>query len=444
MGDLVAVTFTEKAAGELKLRLRQELEVARTTADAGGGERARLEHALKNLEEAHISTIHGFCADLLREHPVEAGIDPLFRRSDRGRGAPLLRRSVRRVVSGGAGGDARGRPPIPPAIEPPRRGQVAIQAMTARSTVSARPAGTSWTGATFEAAWTRPDFDRSAEIDRDHGRRGTRLRRDDGTGQPARATRCLPIPPRPVGPATSCALIVAAGDVDAAEAVLVDLCRDRDFRRARKGSGAAFGQGLARADVQAAHRALVQQLDEFKARRRRRPGGAAARGAARKHPPLRAAQGASTAPSIFSICCCAHAISCATATKCGVTFRTRFTCLFVDEFQDTDPLQAELLLLLAADDPAEREWTRVRPVPGKLFIVGDPKQSIYRFRQRRRRDLSQGLRTARATGGALRPPDHQLSQPAEHPAGRQRRVPAADDRRRRHAAGRLRAAGALA
>ena len=53
----------------------------------------------------------------------------------------------------------------------------------------------------------------------------------------------------------------------------------------------------------------------------------------------------------------------------------------MDEFQDTDPLQAELLLLLAADDPDERDWTRVRPVPGKLFMVGDPKQSIYRFRR---------------------------------------------------------------
>src|SRR6185503_7364686 len=59
----------------------------------------------------------------------------------------------------------------------------------------------------------------------------------------------------------------------------------------------------------------------------------------------------------------------------------RFTHLLVDEFQDTDPLQAEILLLLAADDPGERDWRRVRPVPGKLFVVGDPKQSIYRFRR---------------------------------------------------------------
>ncbi len=61
--------------------------------------------------------------------------------------------------------------------------------------------------------------------------------------------------------------------------------------------------------------------------------------------------------------------------------QARFTHFFVDEFQDTDPLQAEILLLLAADDPGEDDWRQVTPVPGKLFLVGDPKQSIYRFRR---------------------------------------------------------------
>ena len=59
----------------------------------------------------------------------------------------------------------------------------------------------------------------------------------------------------------------------------------------------------------------------------------------------------------------------------------RFTHYFVDEFQDTDPIQAELLLLLAADNPQESNWLKVSPIPGKLFLVGDPKQSIYRFRR---------------------------------------------------------------
>ncbi|MGB9206026.1 MAG: UvrD-helicase domain-containing protein, partial [Terriglobales bacterium] len=62
-------------------------------------------------------------------------------------------------------------------------------------------------------------------------------------------------------------------------------------------------------------------------------------------------------------------------------FQDRFTHLFVDEFQDTDPLQAEILVLLAATDPAANNWRSVTPVPGKLFIVGDPKQAIYRFRR---------------------------------------------------------------
>src|SRR5205807_213449 len=61
--------------------------------------------------------------------------------------------------------------------------------------------------------------------------------------------------------------------------------------------------------------------------------------------------------------------------------QSRFTHIFVDEFQDTDPLQAELLLLLAAEDPKATAWLEATPKPGKLFLVGDPKQSIYKFRR---------------------------------------------------------------
>ncbi|MGH8565457.1 MAG: UvrD-helicase domain-containing protein [Gammaproteobacteria bacterium] len=62
-------------------------------------------------------------------------------------------------------------------------------------------------------------------------------------------------------------------------------------------------------------------------------------------------------------------------------FQNRFTHIFVDEFQDTDPLQAEILLLLASKDRTVSDWRKIDPVAGKLFIVGDPKQSIYRFRR---------------------------------------------------------------
>src|SRR5262249_50693000 len=58
--QIVAVTFTEKAAGELKLRLREALEVRRGQA-SDSAVRDRLDDALKSLEEAHVNTIHGFC-----------------------------------------------------------------------------------------------------------------------------------------------------------------------------------------------------------------------------------------------------------------------------------------------------------------------------------------------------------------------------------------------
>ena len=62
-------------------------------------------------------------------------------------------------------------------------------------------------------------------------------------------------------------------------------------------------------------------------------------------------------------------------------FQGRIRRLLVDEFQDTDPIQAEILFYLTGTDVAEKDWTKLRPAPGSLFLVGDPKQSIYRFRR---------------------------------------------------------------
>lgn len=61
--------------------------------------------------------------------------------------------------------------------------------------------------------------------------------------------------------------------------------------------------------------------------------------------------------------------------------RRRYRVLYVDEFQDTDPIQAQILFYLTtSEDAFSTDWTRCRPEPGSLFLVGDPKQSIYRFR----------------------------------------------------------------
>ncbi|WMT42264.1 UvrD-helicase domain-containing protein [Paenibacillus sp. D2_2] len=65
-------------------------------------------------------------------------------------------------------------------------------------------------------------------------------------------------------------------------------------------------------------------------------------------------------------------------------FAERYQKLLVDEFQDTDPIQAELMFLLTGDSEDggyQRDWRQLTPRPGSLFVVGDPKQSIYRFRR---------------------------------------------------------------
>lgn len=62
-------------------------------------------------------------------------------------------------------------------------------------------------------------------------------------------------------------------------------------------------------------------------------------------------------------------------------FQEKYRFLLVDEFQDTDPIQAEIMFYLTGEDVTELVWTRCRPKPGSLFVVGDPKQAIYRFRR---------------------------------------------------------------
>src|SRR5439155_17542089 len=61
--------------------------------------------------------------------------------------------------------------------------------------------------------------------------------------------------------------------------------------------------------------------------------------------------------------------------------QARWSRILIDEFQDTDPLQAEIAFYLASEPGHTGDWRSLRLVPGKLTVVGDPKQSIYRFRR---------------------------------------------------------------
>ena len=90
----------------------------------------------------------------------------------------------------------------------------------------------------------------------------------------------------------------------------------------------------------------------------------------------------------------------------------RYQRLLLDEFQDTDPIQIELAI--AAVDPPTADALRadVEVAPGRLFVVGDPKQSIYRFR---RADISTFL-AARDRFGRARPAEPWSSPPTSAPS----------------------------
>ncbi len=369
---IVAVTFTNKAAGELKLRLRQELDRAREAAKDPAW-RSHIEHALEHLEEASIGTIHSFCAQILRERPVEAVVDPAFEELNDRQASRIYERAFRawleHKLSEGAPGLRR-----------------ALVRLASRESADAPSPIEQLQYAAWKliewrdhpAPWRIKEFRREAEIDRlveqvrVIGEAASRCaRRNDNlvkSLQPARALLTWIDRAEAAGPR----------DYDALESLLIKLIRDIN-QNPQKGSG-FFADGVPREQVAEARAHLIEQLETFQHaagadlaatlraemwelveeydRLKRRAGKLdfldlllLARDLVRNQPDVRR------------------------------YLQDRFTHIFIDEFQDTDPLQAEILLLLAADDAGKSDWRKAAPKPGKLFVVGDPKQSIYKFRR---------------------------------------------------------------
>jgi ATP-dependent helicase/nuclease subunit A len=367
--QVAAVTFTRKAAGELRERFQEALERAfRESADAGGDERERLARGLHDLDRAFIGTIHAFSGRLLRERPFDAGVPPGFRE--------VTGADEERVFAEGWSrflehlGARRSR--LSGALEgvglraPQLRGlfrEVAGQ----HDVRFAAPAAARPDGARVAAVRAELDALLSASLallPAEAPAAGW----DDLQSKLLSLRFSRRIPGWDDSPGFYDALAIAVLGKN-------DVVQNRwgDDKAAKQAAKALSEQWTAfAAQGSPAHGLLMEWLAH------RYPSALRfARAAAAFCARERRRSGSLTFDDLLALT--ARLLRRGESARRELADRWRF--LLVDEFQDTDPLQAEVLFLLAGADPGQSDWRRATPRPGALFVVGDPKQSIYRFRR---------------------------------------------------------------
>ncbi|WP_246740226.1 exodeoxyribonuclease V subunit beta [Bradyrhizobium sp. LCT2] len=382
---IAAITFTEPAASELEARIRWTVEELRhgrlppalagiLSLPLGTAERVHLDEAAPRIGEITATTIHGFCQGILRSHGIDAGLDPGSRVVDATIADALfdevLETWLKEML---AGGDEREGPIATLAKDDPlgvveRVRELAILRREHRSATvpapdfSTRPdrtfadavsAFSRWHAAGPGETWTADliaDLERlSAFFAGDHA--------NAGFSALWRLTR----PPR------------------------ISMMRQRSIDLLPYDRMRAWKQGLGEAD---GHRRAEEAAEHFEKIRKayRTLIGCIAQSlahelAAHLTGVIEAYDRRKREAAVLDfddLLRQARALVCENP-EIRAWLAGRYAYLLVDEFQDTDPVQAEIVFCIAAhSQPAT--WSSAVLRPGALFIVGDPKQAIYRFR----------------------------------------------------------------
>ncbi len=350
---ILAITFTNKAAKEMKERIRKRASELAAAADGEDGRRWRA--VLGELEYAPIGTFHSFCARVLRENPVEAALDPNFAVLDEAETALLTEKALAEVFAAAL---AEGAPwldnlllaydkALLTAVVPDLYDKIAAAGLFDDSLPERLAAP--YRQAVTAAAGLKDDLAALC---------GELIAYKDNlkkTGaQFARVDRLARDWPKVA------AAIAAADENAAADAVLRDYLDSLDRRSGDRDIVAAIRETLRRLRQVPCDRAalglipdfcrLLTALDAVLAAHKREQ-----RVLTFTDLEVRTARLLTEYPAVRQ------------------RYLSRIRYIMVDEFQDTNDLQRQIVYLVAGGDAEKLRG-------GKLFVVGDPKQSIYRFR----------------------------------------------------------------
>ena len=388
MDRVAAITFTEAAAAELRERIRQSLESAAVAPARQPAERERCGKAVADLDQAAVQTLHSFAVSLLRERPLEAGLPPGFRTLDEIQADLTFEDEWSNWLD--------------TVLDDPRRQTVLRPALTLGLELShLRQAAVKFhenydllTSVPFGAPPIPEPYAAQALVE---------------AQRPLR--RLLPLVKSPddllahVQSVLTLARRVEEAIPDALEAYRL-LARSPTVR-CNKGrqndwdKDPASGENACKL-IKETLKALDDQITENLACARTaalEPVLELVRSFALEYARSRKSKGVA---QFHDLLVWARDML-RDDLDARDYFRERYSHIFIDETQDTDPLQAEIAMFLAEDAPSgggqrdrPRDWNSVGPADGKIFVVGDPKQSIYRFR---RADVNLVRRVQQIVGG---------------------------------------------